>query len=120
MTAHSPLMLCFACLAAAEGIVLLTQNDMHEYLQRTAFSRTPTTHAYTLFLLQLNIVCLIWDMDIHNAKLKSLRHLKSHKRKTNVCQLQKHYTINQLKNGKRLFPLQQSADTGIRKLMNLF
>lgn len=33
--------LCFPCLAAAMGIVLLTQNDLHEYLQSTAFSRTP-------------------------------------------------------------------------------
>lgn len=33
--------LCFACLAAAMGIVLLTQNDLHEYLQRAAFSCTP-------------------------------------------------------------------------------
>lgn len=51
MTAHSPLMLslCFACLAAAEGIVLLTQNDLHEYLQRTAFSCTPyPTRIHTL------------------------------------------------------------------------
>lgn len=109
--------LCFACLAAAMGIVLLTQNDLHEYLQSTAFPRAPYP---TLFLLQLNNVCLIWDMDIHNAKLKSLRHLKSHKRKTNVCQLLKHYAINQLIRGEGLFPLQQSADTGIGKLMNLF
>lgn len=117
MTAHSPLMLTLSLcvfllvLLQQRELFYLHKNDLHEYLQRTA---------HTLILLQLNIVCLIWDMDIHNAKLKSLRHLKSHKRKTNVCQLQEHYAINQLIRGKRLFPLQQSADTGRRKLMNLF
>lgn len=40
-------LLCFACLAAAMGIVLLTQNDLHEYLQSTGFSRTSLPHTRT-------------------------------------------------------------------------